>query len=636
MKKLGFKNSLVLSVSLLIVVCLLGSNIYSYKTLKNRVIEDVDQIAIAAATSEAVKLQDWFATKFKAVDSLAKHYKPGSDAQQYVELTKFSKDTSDLTTVLIALDDGRSFSTISGPSWKDGVAIIDKYDARQSPWYMQGKRANREIDLTEVYNDAFSGKPLVSIVKAINGGVVLGGIDISIIDDSINAFKYPGAITGILDENGRALATNATDWPLGSTFAELGVPEIGVQMNAAKSNRFDFSFGDFNKVAYTHEIEMVSGKKWHLFVGVDKAVAYKAADDAFVEALISSAIMLLISVTVCILVLSKLYSPVILLKEMVVDLSNGDGDLTRRLPVSGKDDLADISQGINTFIENLQSMMLKVSGASEVIAGSTKQLDMLTSSSSSVLDEHRKETELVVTALDEMNATSRDVATNTAEAAKHSGQTIEHLSESRELMTQATYQVNQLVDEVDTTSSNIAQLGSDMTEITNVLTVIGEIADQTNLLALNAAIEAARAGEQGRGFAVVADEVRALASRTQASTSEIEVTLEKLKAGVKSAIISMDSTKTSCEETSQKNTNIANDMENITKSIQDSNEFNIQNAAAAEQQSSVTDEITQNMSSINEMVEQLSSISGDTNREKESLVKANAQLNSIVLQFKLK
>lgn len=320
---------------------------------------------------------------------------------------------------------------------------------------------------------------------------------------------------------------------------------------------------------------------------------------------------------------------------MVTDLSQGNGDLTRRLPVTSDDDLGQISQGINIFIANLQTMMRDVSQASQHISHSVDELKKQTEVNHQVLIAHTSETDQVVAAVEEMSATASDVASNAAEASEFTHKTNSQVVESKDVVTQATTTVSQLVDEVGKTSDSITAIEKDTQEITNVLKVIGEIAEQTNLLALNAAIEAARAGEQGRGFAVVADEVRALAARTQESTGEIEQTLNNLRNGSNDAITAMDTTKSTCEKSAETTSLVARDLDTISESVNHMNDLNTQIATAAEQQSSVAGEITQNMNEIRGIVSQLSQNEEATLNETLSLAAANSQLISVVGKFKL-
>jgi len=372
-----------------------------------------------------------------------------------------------------------------------------------------------------------------------------------------------------------------------------------------------------------------------IFFTIDESVAYAAVDESLSSAITSSLIMLVIALILAIAVLNVIYQPILTLKEVVMDLSQGNGDLTRRLPITRNDDLGQISEGINTFIATLQTLMLEVSQSSDHIAGSVAQLKYQTDANNEVLSSHSIETEQIATAVEEMSATAADVASNASEASHFNHSANLQVTDSRSVVTNATITVSQLIEDVERTSYNITEIGKDTIEITNILKVIGEIADQTNLLALNAAIEAARAGEQGRGFAVVADEVRALAARTQISTAEIEKTLLKLQNGSNATKTAMESTKLTCERTAENTALVANDLDVIAQSVTQINDLNIQIATAAEEQSSVAGEITRNMASIREIVGQLS-VSGEaTTSETINLATANSQLKSVVGKFKL-
>jgi methyl-accepting chemotaxis protein len=320
---------------------------------------------------------------------------------------------------------------------------------------------------------------------------------------------------------------------------------------------------------------------------------------------------------------------------MVTELSKGNGDLTKRLEIQSQDDLGQISQGINQFIANLQAMMQEVMQASTHISGGVERLNTETETNRQILSAHTKETEQIVAAVEEMSATANDVAQNGSTTASFTQLTNKQALASKQVVAEATETVNRLVREVEDTAEQIGQIDRDTTNITQVLKVIGDIADQTNLLALNAAIEAARAGEQGRGFAVVADEVRALAARTQDSTAEIEVTLNNLREASNSAIHSMEKTKQTCLETAKTTERVATDLDTIGGSVNQINDLNTQIATAAEEQSSVSAEITRNMSAICEMANELARSGEASRNETVNLATANQQLEQIVGQFKL-
>lgn len=633
MNKLGFRRALLLSVSALIALCLIISNLYSYSVLRQEVMQNVDDRSRATVRIEAENLENWFRQKADALLQLKDHQPQQTDASNYVEIARFTKKVSGLSAVLFAFDDGRAYSSIEGGAWKNGVADISRYDARTRPWYAQGKRT-QNISLTDVYADATSGNMLVSLVAPIHQGVLLGDIELTILEQTAKSINYPGAVAVILDGNGNAIASNSSALKAGVSMSDIGLGELFSKAKAGE-HKIDYNLNGVDKVAYTTPIPLVGSQRWHLLIGVDKSVAYAAADEALTATLISSGAMLIVSVALFLLLMRGLYRPILALKGVVTDLSKGNGDLTRRLPVEGNDDLNQIAAGVNSFIASLQQMMLQVSDTSNEIAGSITQLQQLTGNNRQVLEEHQKETEQVVTALEQMSATANEVAGNTSEAARFANDTNQQTIDSRKVVDGAASSVGTLVAEVEHTSNRITQIAGDMQEITGVLAVIGEIAEQTNLLALNAAIEAARAGEQGRGFAVVADEVRALASRTQSSTAEIEQTLHRLKEGSDQAIAAMQRTNQSSEETAVATASITGDLDSINQSVAQINSLNTQIATATEEQSSVTEEITRNMAAIRLIVDKLADSGSQTDHEAGNLAAANLQLSQVVQQFKL-
>ena len=218
--------------------------------------------------------------------------------------------------------------------------------------------------------------------------------------------------------------------------------------------------------------------------------------------------------------LGYLFRPIVELKKLVISLSSGDCDLTQRLPIKNDDDLGQIAKAINEFISNLQLMIKEITESSDQITHSLNLVHEQADSNLNKLNSHALETEQVVTAMTEMMASSESVAQSTVSASELTQTVICEMKQSKKVVNEAVVCVEAFVDQFEVMAERVAQMSDGASRINEVLTVIGGVAEQTNLLALNAAIEAARAGEQGRGFAVVADEVRALAARTQTSTNE--------------------------------------------------------------------------------------------------------------------
>ncbi len=633
-KMLGFRSALITSMSGLIIFCLLVSNWMSYNEIRDNTVEDVNELSKSMVRYEADKVETWFQSKAKLIDELSNNYVNGSFQDNFVGIAKLAKTAGDVSAIYIGFDDGRAYSTSVGDAWVDGVAKLELYDPTKRPWYSQAKASN-VLDITEVYPDATTGNDVVSIIKVMNDGVALADIELTILGDTVKGIDQPGAISVITDEKGNVLASTSKVVVVGTPFRNAGMADLEREMLSQDEMMQDYTLNGVDKIAFTKSIQLVNGKKWYLFVGIDKSVAYASLGTALNQAVLSSIVMIVIGIAVLLLVLQALYRPILLLKEMVHDLSKGNGDLTSRLPVKNNDDLGLISENINLFIEKLQRLMLDVSQSSNEIDDSIQKLRNEVDSNGTILNAHMIETDQIVSAIEEMSVTAKDVAQNSNDTAAFTQTTNAQASKSKESVGEATAIVARLVNEVENTSNSISEIERNTSDINNVLKVIGDIADQTNLLALNAAIEAARAGEYGRGFAVVADEVRALAAKTQDSTTEIEQTLLQLREGSSSAISTMGSTKSTCLEVAQSTEIVASDLGSINDSVSQINDLNLQIATAAEEQSCVSDEIARNMTAISDMANELVVNGNNSLDQTIELANANVNLKALVAQFKL-
>lgn len=631
---LDFKKALISSSVILLTISLLVSNWLSYIYIRDTTIQSVNEKSLALINYESNKLKTWFDNQVLAVDSVVKNYKNGMIDKDFSLVARLAQSGSHLTNICLGFESGIAYSSTNDHGWTNGMSPAD-YDPRVRPWYQQGRSANG-LDITDIYIDKYTGEQGISIVASLGNGAIFGSIELSRLEASVKGINFPGAYAVIADDSGKFMASSSGDYRLGDRFSDIGLSYVERQMLSNTETQQEYSLDGVDKLAFTKAIELVNGKRWYLFIGVDKTVAYAGVDTALKNAIMLSLVMLLISVLTSLGILKVLYRPILELKEMVSALSTGNGDLTRRLTVSSNDDLGQISAGINRFIASLQAMMLEIKEAANNISHSAERLRAQTDSNAEILNAHTQETEQVVTAIEEMSATANDVANNASETALFTQNTHSQATKSKVVVAQAEETVAQLALEVDKTAADIAAIDKDTLDITNVLKVIGDIADQTNLLALNAAIEAARAGEQGRGFAVVADEVRALAARTQTSTAEIECTLAKLRLGADAAMLAMQATKDTCQKTSQGTRLVAEDLGVISDSVEQITELNTQIATAAEEQNAVSAEITRNISSMSEMVAELSANGEKTVNETIELTAAQRQLNTLVEQFKLK
>ncbi len=397
------------------------------------------------------------------------------------------------------------------------------------------------------------------------------------------------------------------------------------------------------KLGYTEYLP-----KWDMAVGTSVNLDGIEAQVALVEAKVQermqgvvlsivgiAVVVLLVIAAAGMLLANTILRPLHLMKANLDDIAAGEGDLTRRLTITSQDELGELAGSFNRFVDKIHGLVRQITEMTSQLTGLVNQVSDQAQRSEQAMERQRHETDQVATAINQMSAAAQEVANSAQNAAVAAQQTDEEGQAAKRVVDGSIAQIHALVNDIRSSGVSLDSLQQDVSSIVSVLGVIRSIAEQTNLLALNAAIEAARAGEAGRGFAVVADEVRALASRTQISTQEIQGMIDRLQAGTQSAVEAMRRSSEAGDGTSAQANEAGASLDTMAQLIATINSMNAQIASAAEEQTAVAEEINR---SVHQIAVAVDSVADETQlgaQTSRSLADLGQRLGSLVGQFRI-
>ncbi|ORL67080.1 methyl-accepting chemotaxis protein [Pseudomonas putida] len=408
----------------------------------------------------------------------------------------------------------------------------------------------------------------------------------------------------------------------------------GVEVSLERSDEIKLANGVLADSADLMMIDLNKLIKFNEQGAVNAADQTNKAFDAAVFLIVAALVVILLLMVVIAVVLTR--SIVLPLAEAVVVADRiASGDLTQPITIEGSDEPAHLLTALKQMQISLHDTIEKISESSNMLASASEELHAVTEDTNRGLNQQSAEIDQAATAVNEMTAAVEEVASNAVNTADASKEADQSTYQGREKVNQVLESINRLVNNVSGTSQEVQMLAQSATEISQVLVVIRSIADQTNLLALNAAIEAARAGEAGRGFAVVADEVRALAHRTQQSTTEIEKMIEGIQSGTGRAVDAMGDSQDQANGTLQVARAANEALEVISEAITSINQKNLVIASASEQQAQVAREVDRNLVNIRDLSMQTSAGANQTSAASQELSRLAVDLNAMVAKFKL-
>ncbi len=434
----------------------------------------------------------------------------------------------------------------------------------------------------------------------------------------------PG-LQGDVDELTRVFAEYfkiAYGFAQGMVAGTVDLAKSGETISAMNAARDDFkaSRTAFRDMAY---------KRFESTIEQAKKTSNQALITGVVIAFVMVAVLGFLGMYIGSSITNNIHSVAVSLREM----ASGQGDLRKRLHSNSQDEVGELVAEFNRFVEKLQGIIREITESVERLSSASEQMSAVSAQSRQGVVKQQGDINQVATAMNEMSATVHEVARNAGDAAGAAKAADAEAGNGKQVVSQAVSTIDKLASDVDEAASVIHQLATDSENIGTVLDVIKAIAEQTNLLALNAAIEAARAGEQGRGFAVVADEVRTLAQRTQQSTQEIQEIIEKLQVGAERAEKVMKASREQAQVSVDESSRAGTSLVSITDMVATINDMNTQIASAAEQQTAVAEEISRSIVEINDVAVQTSESSDHLMRASEDVSAMTAQLHGLVSKF---
>ncbi|MDF2152833.1 methyl-accepting chemotaxis protein [Vibrio sp. CAU 1672] len=404
----------------------------------------------------------------------------------------------------------------------------------------------------------------------------------------------------LIDKNVKAVAHSDVE-KLNKVYNDNYTVE-GATRGVAKHSKW---YADVQEV-WVHDIlspVYVNGELYGTFdVGIPVTEVTEAAEGIVASQLVSILVIFFVCGGVLIWLLSRLLKPLTSLQHALENISQGDGDLTIRLPVRGNDEIAHISMAFNAFVSKINQIVDQVINTGTELSHSATELQSQSQQALLRGHEQSEQSLLVVTSMNEMIATIGEISQNAACAAESAECATAETQNGKLVLQEATGVITDLADQMNNMSGVVTSLAEQTQSIGSILEVIRGISEQTNLLALNAAIEAARAGEAGRGFAVVADEVRNLATKTAQSTNEIQVMIDQLQDKASNAVDVMEGSKSLTVGGTQATEKAQQALEKISAQVMTILDMNTQVATATEQQSSVANEINVNMDTVDRSV----------------------------------